>query len=214
MSQKYAIHKDDIPDNCMYKFDNMKETAIDTEAMGLKNRRDRLCLIQMTDRDNFPHLIQFSNKSKYISPNLCSILLNNNILKIFHYARFDVAIMKYYLGAMSDNIYCTKIASRLCRTYTNSHGLKELCNELLSIKINKYQQASDWGNEILRKEQCDYAISDVIYLRQIRSKLDEMLKRESRFEIAQGCFDFIKFRVELDILGWESEDIFSHNISQ
>lgn len=213
MSQKYIIHKGDIADNYMHKFEGMKETAIDTEAMGLNNRRDRLCLVQITDVDNFPHLIQFSNVNKYVAPNLSSILEDESILKIFHYARFDVAIMKYYLGIMTNNIYCTKIASRLCRTYTNSHGLRDLCNELLSVKINKYQQSSYWGREILKKEQCEYAMLDIIYLRQLRAKLDEMLERESRAEIAKGCFDFIKFRVLLDILGWESEDIFSHSIS-
>ncbi|UAT43430.1 ribonuclease D [Anaplasmataceae bacterium AB001_6] len=177
--------------------------------MGLLYCRDRLCLIQITDLNNKPHLIQFDGKD-YSATNLKKILTDNSILKILHYARFDVGIIKYYLGVDVNPIYCTKIASRLARTYTDSHGLKDLCHDILGIKLNKSQQSSDWGNFDLSIEQRRYAASDVIYLVQLHDKLNEILLREGRMDIASKCFKFLNTRVELDLIGWPDIDIFSH----
>jgi ribonuclease D len=195
----------DLPDD--FTIDG--DIAIDTEAMGLNNHRDRLCLLQFSNGDDNAHLVQFSDK-KYNSPNLSKLLSDETRCKIFHYARFDIAIINKYLNIYFNNIFCTKIASKLARTYTDSHGLKELCRELLGIQISKQQQSSDWGNENLTKDQLEYAANDVIYLHKLRLKLIYMLEREKRYNIAKQCFEFLPTRVELDLLGWNEIDIFSH----
>ena len=205
---KYYLYKNDLPD----AFILSEMVAVDTEAMGLMNNRDRLCLVQLSIGDGKAHLIQFDGKD-YSAPNLKKLLTNKDVMKIYHYARFDIAIMQHYLQAFSYPNYCTKIASKLARTYTDHHSLRELCNELLDIRINKNQQSSDWGKSVLTKEQLSYASSDVIYLHQIKERLDEMLLRENRYELAYGCFDFLKYRVELDLAGWLEQDIFSHRVN-
>jgi ribonuclease D len=202
------LHKNDLPNNLVP--DNISSVAIDTEAMGLLHGRDRLCLVQLSFNDENAHLIQF--KDDYEAPNLKKILNNENITKIFHFARFDVSIIRYYLETWALPCYCTKIASRLVRTYTDNHSLKELCSELLSIKLNKQQQSSDWGNESLTEKQKIYAASDVLYLHKIKEKLDSMLKREKREELAKKCFEFLPTRIKLDFMGWENVDIFNHQL--
>lgn len=184
--------------------------AVDTEAMGLNNHRDRLCVVQLSGGDGHAHLVQIDPET-YHAPNLKKLLTDKNITKIFHFARFDVAIIHKYLGVWTEPVYCTKIASKLVRTYTDSHGLKDLCQELLSVKISKQQQSSDWGIEKLSKAQIEYAASDVLYLHRLKDVLDEMLEREGRKEIAYQCFDFLKTRAELDLAGWVDHDIFSHS---
>lgn len=202
------LHKDDLPTNLIP--DNTRSIAIDTEAMGLIHGRDRLCLVQISFDDGNAHLIQFKND--YKAPNLRKILENENITKIFHFARFDISIMHHYLETWALPCYCTKIASRLVRTYTDNHSLKELCAELLGIKLNKQQQSSDWGNENLTEKQKIYAASDVLYLHKIKEKLDLMLERENRKKLAQKCFEFLPTRIELDLMGWGNIDIFNHQI--
>lgn len=186
--------------------------AIDTEAMGLNNHRDRLCVVQLSGGDGNAHVVQIDPKS-YDAPNLKALLADTSVTKIFHFARFDVAILREYLGVWTTPVYCTKIASKLVRTYTDGHGLKELCQELLEKKISKQQQSSDWGADELTKAQIEYAAADVLYLHKIKEKLDMMLEREGRTEMAQSCFDFLKTRAELDLAGWVDHDIFSHSSS-
>ena len=200
------LYKNDLPDHVT--FDDI--IAIDTEAMGLDPARDRLCLIQMYDGKGDCHLVQFDGFD-YNSPNLQKILSDKRKIKIFHYARFDMAAIKYALNINLDNIYCTKIASKIARTYTNSHGLKDICKELLDVEISKKKQSSDWGNTSLTKEQIAYAANDVIYLHDIRNKLNQILEREKRFELADSCFKFLPTRVALDLKGWVDKDIFSHS---
>ena len=200
------LYKNDLPENVT--FGNI--VAIDTEAMGLNPSRDRLCLIQLYDGEGDCHLVQFDGFD-YNSPNLQKILVDKNKIKIFHYARFDMAAIKHALGINLENIYCTKIASKIARTYTNSHGLKDICKELLDVEISKKKQSSDWGNISLSKEQITYAANDVVHLHNIRIKLNEILEREKRFELANACFDFLPTRVELDLKGWVDKDIFSHS---
>jgi ribonuclease D len=183
--------------------------AVDTEAMGLVTERDRLCLVQLSSGDGNAHLIQFRNED-YSAPNLKKLISDPAVLKVFHFARFDVAIMMAYLGIECPNVYCTRTASKLCRTYTDKHSLREVCRELLGIEINKQQQSSDWGAEKLSDEQISYAASDVLYLHSLKDKLDEMLQREGRMELAQQCFDFIPARAKLDLNGWRDVDIFEH----
>lgn len=202
------LYKNDLPDNLLS--DNISSIAVDTEAMGLLHVRDRLCLIQLSLGDGNAHLIQLTRD--YRAPNLKKILGNKNITKIFHFARFDISIIRYYLEILALPCYCTKIASRLTRTYTDNHSLKELCSELLGIKLNKQQQSSDWGSENLTEKQKNYAASDVLYLHEIKKKLDFMLERENRKELAQKCFEFLPTRVQLDLMGWENVDIFNHQI--
>ena len=185
------------------------DIAIDTEAMGLNNKRDRLCVVQLSNGNGDVHLVQFTH-AKYDAPHLKALLTNAKTTKIFHFARFDVSIMKYYLGILVNNVYCTRTASRLVRTFTDKHGLKELCKDLLSKEISKHQQSSDWGADELSSEQMEYAASDVLYLHQLRTILDKMLAREGRTELAQSCFDFIPARAMLDLAGWEEIDIFAH----
>ena len=199
------LYKNDLDDGIVFK----GNVAIDTEAMGLDPARDRLCLIQIFDGETDCHMVQFEN-SNTESPNLIKLLNDENIQKIFHYARFDMAALKHALKIDIKNVYCTKIASKIARTYTNNHALKDLCKELLGVEISKKQQSSDWGNSNLSKEQIAYAANDVIYLHQIKDKLDEMLVREDRQLLVDACLSFLPTRVELDLRGWEN-DIFSHS---
>lgn len=185
------------------------DLAIDTEAMGLYNLRDRLCVVQLSNGDGNAHLVQFE-RGAYDAPNLKQLLSNPETVKIFHFARFDVAIIKHYLGVDISPIFCTKIASKLVRTYTDAHGLKELCRELLGVNISKQQQSSDWGDSVLSKEQQSYAASDVLHLHKLREKLIAMLEREGRLHLAQQCYDFLPTRTALDLAGWPDVDIFHH----
>ncbi|MBV69222.1 MAG: ribonuclease D [Pelagibacterales bacterium] len=200
------LHKGDLPENL--KFPSV--VAIDTETMGLNFSRDKLCLVQISFGDKNAHLVQVGGALGYGAKNLKKLLKNKNIIKIFHYARFDVAMLKKYLGVLCNSIYCTKIASKLARTYTDRHGLKELCKELLNVEISKQQQSSDWGNSELSKNQINYAANDVLYLHEIKEKLDNILERENRVQLAKALFKFIPTRVTLDLLGWQNSDIFSH----
>ena len=199
------LYKNDLDDGIVFK----GNVAIDTEAMGLDPARDRLCLIQIFDGETDCHMVQFEN-SNSDSPNLIKLLNDEKIEKIFHYARFDMAALKHALKIDVKNVYCTKIASKIARTYTNNHGLKDLCKELLGVEISKKQQSSDWGNSNLSKEQISYAANDVIYLHQIKDRLDEMLIRENRQLLVDACLSFLPTRVDLDLRGWEN-DIFSHS---
>ena len=199
------LYKNDLDNGIVFK----GNVAIDTEAMGLDPARDRLCLIQIFDGETDCHMVQFEN-SNVKAPNLTKLLNDESVQKIFHYARFDMATLKHALQTDVKNVYCTKIASKIARTYTNNHGLKDLCKELLNVEISKKQQSSDWGNSNLSKEQIAYAANDVIYLHQIKNKLDEMLVRENRQLLVDACLSFLPTRVELDLRGWEN-DIFSHS---
>jgi len=199
------LYKNDLPDD----LDLGNSIALDTETMGLKSHRDRLCLVQISKGDGNSHLVQFQ-KDNYAAPNLKKLLENDKILKIFHYARFDLDSLQKNLNIKIKNIYCTKIASKLTRTYSDSHGLKTLVNELLNIELSKKQQSSDWGNETITEDQINYAASDVLYLHKIKEKLDMMLIRENRLELAKKCFDFLPVRSELDLSGFEDDDIFRH----
>ena len=199
------LYKNDLDDGIVFN----GNVAIDTEAMGLDPARDRLCLIQIFDGETDCHMVQFENLNTD-SPNLIKLLNDENIQKIFHYARFDMAALKHALKIDVKNVYCTKIASKIARTYTNNHGLKDLCKELLGVEISKKQQSSDWGSSNLSKEQIAYAANDVIYLHKIKNKLDEMLVREDRQLLVDACLSFLPTRVDLDLSGWEN-DIFSHS---
>lgn len=185
--------------------------AIDTEAMGLVPGRDRLCLVQLSDGKGDEHLVRFRRGSDYSAPNLKALLSDSNRLKLYHFARFDVGIMKAYLGIMASPLYCTRTASRLVRTYTDRHGLKDLVKELLNVDLSKQQQTSDWGADELSDAQREYAASDVRYLHALKGKLDERLEREDRGALAQACFDFLPARALLDIAGWPEQDIFAHD---
>ncbi len=201
---KINLYEGDIPSNIKIK----STIAIDSETMGLNPKRDKLCLVQISNGDQICHLIKINLKSQ--KPiNLIKILKNNKIQKIFHYARFDVAVFKYNFKINIKNIYCTKIASKLVRTYTDKHGYKDLCSELLNKNISKTEQTSDWGGD-LTKEQQKYAATDVLHLHNIKDKLDQMLLRENRVKLAKACFDFIEHRTDLDISGWAEQDIFKH----
>lgn len=208
MSQRDAdvtIHQGDIPEGVAFG----PQVAVDTETLGLNTDRDRLCLVQLSAGDGAAHIVQFA-AGQYDAPRLKALMVDTTVLKIFHYARFDMAAMDRYLGAMPGPVYCTKIASRLVRTYTDRHGLKDLCREALSIELSKQVQSSDWGAERLSDEQVRYAASDVLYLHKIKAWLDERLDRENRRELAERCFAFLPTRVALDRGGWIAEDIFSH----
>jgi ribonuclease D len=185
--------------------------AIDSETMGLNLHRDRLCLLQMSAGDGTAHLVKFAPDDDYAAPNLKRLLADPAVLKLYHYARFDVGVLQRRLGVIAGPIYCTKIASKLCRTYTDRHGLKDLCRELLGVELSKQQQSSDWGAPELSKEQRQYAASDVLYLHDLKTRLDTMLERLGRTAMAQSCFDFIPTRVALDLAGWEETDIFAHS---
>ena len=184
--------------------------AVDTETMGLITRRDRLCVVQISDGKGDEHLVRFAPGSDYAAPNLRAVLADPARLKLYHFGRFDIAAIKHYLGVVATPVYCTKIASRLIRTYTDRHGLKELVRELLGQEISKQQQSSDWGAPTLSDAQKDYAASDVRYLHALKAELDKRLIREGRMELAQACFDFLPHRAELDLAGWPEIDIFAH----
>ena len=202
---KIKLYKNDLPANLKFT----GSVAIDTETMGLNPLRDRLCLIQLSTGNNICHLIKLENN--ILKPkNLIKILNNKKILKIFHYARFDIAILKFTFKINIENIYCTKIASKLVRTFTDKHGYKDLCKELLNKKISKNEQTSDWGGSHLTMAQQKYAATDVLYLHKIKKKLDRMLIRENRMDLAHSCFNFIKHRTDLDLEGWAEQDIFKH----
>ena len=200
------VYKGDLPVN----LDLGSVVAIDCETMGLNPKRDRLCLVQLSSGDGNTHLVQV-NKGQTSAPNLCRMLEDPNVLKLFHFGRFDIAAMFEAFGALTAPVYCTKIASRLIRTYTDRHGLKNLLQELLAIDISKQQQSSDWGAKRLSKAQIDYAASDVLYLHQLRESLNQMLIREGRMEVALSCFDFLPTRAQLDLAGWPDTDIFAHS---
>ena len=200
------LYKGDLPDD----LDLGPMVAIDCETMGLLPYRDRLCLVQLSSGDGHAHLVQIS-QTQTQAPNLCKLLANPSQLKLFHFGRFDIAVMENRFGIRCAPVYCTKIASRLIRTYTDRHGLKNLLNELLSVDISKLQQSSDWGSSDLTKAQMDYAASDVLYLHRLKEELDIRLAREGRTEIAQACFDFLPHRAALDLAGWPDTDIFAHS---
>ena len=199
------LHKGDLPTGL--NFGAM--VAIDSETMGLDPHRDRLCLIQLSDGQGDCHLVQFA-QGVYEAPNLCAMLSDPAVTKLFHYARFDVAMIKRYLGIDCTPIYCTKIASKLVRTYTDRHGLKDLCRELLDIDLSKQQQSSDWGADNLSALQLDYAANDVLHLHRLHAVLEMMLAREGRGHLARACFQFLATRAELDLSGWPDVDLFSH----
>jgi len=200
------LYQNDLPDGL-----NLGPiVAIDCETMGLNPHRDRLCLIQMSDGDGNCHLVQVA-KGQTQAPNLCRMLEDPDVLKLFHFGRFDIAALYNAFGATTAPVYCTKIASRLVRTFTDRHGLKTLLQDMCGVDISKYQQQSDWGAEKLTDAQLDYAASDVLYLHQLKDKFDAMLAREGRTETAQACFDFLPTRAKLDLAGWPETDIFAHS---
>ncbi|WP_085907481.1 ribonuclease D [Kiloniella majae] len=203
---KIHLHQTDLPDG----IDFGTSVAVDSETMGLNLSRDRLCLIQLSAGNGVCHLVQFKD-GNFDAPNLRALFTNQDVTKIFHFARFDLAAIERYLGVTCNPVYCTKIASKLIRTYTDRHGLKELCRELLSVDISKQQQSSDWGSPDLSEDQLRYAASDVLYLHRMVKILDERLAREGRSEMAKACFDFLPWRAKLDIAGWDETDIFAHS---
>ena len=202
---KNHLYKNDLPDG----LDLGPIVAIDCETMGLHPHCDRLCVVQMSSGDGHAHLVQVA-QGQTTAPNLCAMLTDPNVLKLFHFGRFDIAALQNTFGALTAPVYCTKIASRLVRTYTDRHGLKNLLQELLNEDISKQQQSSDWGADTLTKAQIDYAASDVLHLHKLRDKLDVMLAREGRDELAQACFRFLPTRALLDLEGWPETDIFAH----
>ena len=200
------LHRGDLPDLTRYT----DSVAIDTETMGLHPHRDRLCVVQMSNGDGSADVVQIP-KDHIDAPNLKALLANPKITKIFHFARFDLAALYNAFGVMPQPVYCTKIASRLTRTYTDRHGLKDLVREVLNIDLSKQQQSSDWGAQSLTEAQLAYAASDVLHLHGLRERLDGMLAREGRMELAQACFGFLPSRARLDLQGWDTEDIFAHS---
>ncbi|AZI36171.1 putative 3'-5' exonuclease [Caenibius tardaugens NBRC 16725] len=200
------FHEEDLPEGVLAP----GPVAVDTETMGLITPRDRLCVVQISDGKGDEHLIRFGVNSAYDAPNLKAVLADPERVKIYHYARFDLAAIQHYLGVMAAPVFCTKIASKLTRTYTDRHGLKNLVSELLGKEISKQQQSSDWGAPVLNDAQREYAASDVRYLHQLRDVFVERLARENRTHIAQACFDFLPARALLDLAGWPEHDIFSH----
>ena len=199
------LHQEDLPEG----LDLGPVVAVDTEAMGLNPHRDRLCLVQLSAGDGECHLVQF-RRSHYRAPNLCRLLANPGVEKMFHFARYDLAVIRQYLSVLCRPVYCTKIASKLARTYTDRHGLKDLCQELLGIELSKQMQSSDWGAAELSEAQLSYAAGDVLYLHDIRRRLDGMLAREGRQALAAACFAFLPERAELDLAGWGNQDIFAY----
>ena len=203
----HSVYSEDLPDGL-----NLGPVvAIDCETMGLNPHRDRLCVVQLSGGDGSAHLVQIS-KGQTQAPNLCRLLEDPAVLKLFHFGRFDFAALLNTFGALTAPVYCTKIASKLVRTYTDRHGLAKLLQELLGVDISKQQQSSDWGAAELTEAQIDYAASDVLYLHQLRDALNEMLIREGRMEMAQACFDFLPMRARLDLMGWPDTDIFAHSM--
>jgi len=202
---QHHLHHGDLPAGLEFGH----SVAIDSETMGLDTLRDRLCLIQLSAGDGVCHLVQFRG-GDYSAPNLKALLADPEVTKLFHFARFDLAAIQHYLGVTCDPVYCTKIASRLARTFTDRHGLKDLCRDLLGVDISKQMQSSDWGAAELSEEQLRYAASDVLYLHRLRAALDEMLEREGRAELARTCFEFLPARAALALAGWADVDIFAH----
>ena len=202
---KIKLHKGDLPDG----LDLGSLVAIDSETLGLNPQRDRLCLVQLSSGDGAAHMVQFE-AGKYDAPNLKRLLTDPKVTKLLHFARFDVAMFKQYLGVVTAPIYCTKIASKLVRTYTDKHGLKDIVRELLNVDLSKEQQSSDWGAPELSEKQLAYAANDVAYLHRLKDVLDGMLAREGRSALARACFDFLPTRSQLDLAGWEDVDIFEH----
>ena len=200
------LHKGDLPDG----LDLGPVVAVDSETMGLITHRDQLCVVQLSSGDGNAHVVQL-DRATYDAPRLKALLADPKVEKIFHFARFDIAAFKKWLGVETAPVYCTKIASKLCRTYTDRHGLKDVTRELLGVDLSKQQQSSDWGADSLSKAQIDYAASDVLHLHAIREKLDAMLAREGRTELAKACFDFLPTRAALDLAGWPETDIFAHS---
>ncbi len=200
------LHKGDLPDDVSFS----SSVAVDSETMGLNPHRDQLCLVQLSAGDGDAHLVQLDRKT-YDAPNLKNLMQDESIEKIFHFARFDVAVFEKYLSVVTRPIYCTKIASKLVRTYTDRHGLKDVSKELIGVDMSKQQQSSDWGAPELSDAQKDYAAADVLYLHQMKEKLDVLLQREGRTEIAKACFDFLPWRAKLDLSGWPDTDIFAHS---
>jgi ribonuclease D len=200
------LHQGDLPDGL---FDGVASVAVDSETMGLKLGRDPLCVVQICGPEGDPHVVQL-RRPDYEAPNLKRILTDPAILKIFHFGRFDIAMFKVHLGVVTAPVYCTKIASKLARTYTDRHGLKDVVRELLAVDLSKAQQSSDWGAPELSADQIGYAASDVIHLHGLKARLDAMLEREGRSSLARACFDFLPHRALLDVAGWEDVDIFDH----
>jgi ribonuclease D len=205
VSPVIKLHKNDLPAGLSFG----SSVAIDTETMGLRPHRDRLCVVQLSAGDGTAHLVQFDGKD-WSAPNLKALLNDPAVLKIFHFARFDIAALAQHLGVVAGPVYCTKIASKLVRTYTDRHGLKDLCAELLGVELSKQQQSSDWGADKLSDQQRHYAASDVLHLHALKSKLDAMLLREGRTGLAEACFRFVATRAQLDLAGFEDMDIFEH----
>lgn len=201
------VHKGDLPDLKHY---NVDQVAIDTETLGLQPHRDRLCVVQISPGDGTADVIQIA-KGQKDAPNLVKLLSDSKITKIFHFGRFDLAVLALTFGVMPRPVFCTKIASKLTRTYTDRHGLKDLCSELIEVNISKQQQSSDWAAEKLSSAQVEYAATDVLYLHRLKAILEKRLVREGRASIAQSCFDFLPSRAELDLLGWPEVDIFAHS---
>ncbi|WP_311030624.1 ribonuclease D [Mesorhizobium koreense] len=201
------FHKNDLPDLSNYA---VEAVAIDTETLGLNPHRDRLCVVQISPGDGSADVIQIAQGQRK-APNLASLLRNRRITKLFHYGRFDIAVLYHAFGVMAEPVFCTKIASRLTRTYTDRHGLKDLCSELIGVSLSKVQQSSDWAAETLSPEQLEYAASDVLYLHQLRDKLAQRLARENRVKEAEACFRFLPTRAKLDLMGWAEADIFAHS---
>lgn len=200
------LHRGDLPDLSRFS----REVAIDTETMGLEPHRDRLCVVQLSAGDGSADVVQIPQDATS-APNLEKLLADPGVTKIFHYARFDVAVLKHRFGVVTGPVYCTKIASKLVRTYTDRHGLKDLVRELLNVDLSKQQQSSDWGAEKLSDAQLEYAASDVLYLHDLKRHLDRMLRREGRMDMAEACFRFLSTRADLDLLGWGESDIFAHS---
>ena len=200
-----TLHRGDLPAD----LDFGASVAVDTETMGLNPERDQLCVVQLSAGDGNAHVVQL-DRGTYNAPNLRALMADQNVLKIFHFARFDVAMLQRYLGVVTSPVYCTKVASRLVRTYTDRHGLKDLVKELANVDLSKQQQSSDWGARDLTEAQLAYAASDVLYLHEVKAVLDGMLAREGRMELAKACFAFLPVRAALDLAGWPEEDIFAH----
>ncbi|WP_439472456.1 ribonuclease D [Brevundimonas sp.] len=199
------LHEGDLPDD----LDLGPVVAVDSETMGLRFRRDPLCVVQLSSGDGDAHVVRL-NRPAYDCPNLKRVLADPNVLKLFHYGRFDIGMFQLHLGVDTRPVYCTKIASKLARTYTDRHGLKDVVRECAGVELSKAQQSSDWGSPVLTQAQLDYAASDVLYLHAVRNRLDEMLEREGRTELARQCFDFLPTRAALDLAGWDEQDIFAH----
>ena len=204
-AKSIEVYQGDLPAGMSFG----DSVAVDTEAQGLNPNRDRLCVVQVSAGGGVCHLVQFPD-ADFTAPNLKALFTDDAVTKIFHYARFDVAIIKKYMGVVCGPVYCTKIASKLSRTYTGNHGLKDVCKELVNIDLSKEQQSSDWAVETLSPSQIEYAAADVLYLHQIRDELDRILQREGRSDLARACFEFLSTRADLDLGGWSDEDIFAH----